>query len=507
MTAQQWRSPRKGANESKCIRRLGFIEAYHMAMETLDQYRGTTVTCRYAIPSRLASEDTLTELMGIFEDAVAQVVQRHPLLHVGIMDADSKRPVWAKLDNIDLRQHIEWRFLDTGENMASLLHETTETELDSRYPDLENRPGWKIVVLHQRGTDFLEVVLNFNHVNADGIGAKVFHEDILQCLNSGPTDEIKRHFRNHILQVSKHSLEFPEPIEKLCKLRVDAPFFIKTLWKELGPSFGKGQTQADWAPIRGSPYSTRLRSFSIEASPLAELLISCRNHSTSITALLHSLMLASLASHIKDAPGFASGTPLDQRRFLPTDQGFRPERTIANYVTVMNHDFPADPVAQIRSKILPRAAEEDLSADVEELVWSVAAKVRTDIQNKLALGTKNDPLGFAKLVGDWQAHLKHLAQKPRPHSWVVTNLGVIDGGSQPSDASTNELRDSWSICAAQFAIPTEVPSGALVISPVTVAGGPLCITCSWQDNVVDASLAESVMADLRRWLIQLASHL
>ena len=525
---QTEKGPRNGADKSKSrqIRRFGVksviaptaegpkltlgSENYQIAMHTLDQYLGTTVTCRYAIPSRLASSDASEKLMGIIEDAISQVILRHPLFQVGILGAESKRPVWVRLDGLDLRQHIEWRFLDPSEDLESLVHQVTESELNSRFPSLESRPGWKVIVLHERGTGFLEIMLNFNHVNADGIGAKIFHEDLLECLNSETSDVTNQHLNNHILRLSGSSLEFPPPTEKWCKLQVDARYVMKILWEaKRPPLLCKTKTQANWAPIRGAPYTTRFRSFNIEAGSLARLLITCRKHNTTITGLLHSLAFISLASYITTAAGFQSGTPLDLRRYLPRNDpkypSLRPERTVANYVTVMDHEFPVKLVSQVRSEVLPRTPDQLLSADVEKLVWSTAAKVRADIRNKLALGTKNDPIGVGKFVQDWQVHLSQLAAKPRQHSWLVTNLGVLDGQFKPEVVSSDETVDSWSIRSAQFTIPTEVPSAAIMISPASVVGGQLCVGCSWQDSVVDENLAINLMADMERWLLQLAS--
>lgn len=131
--------------------------------------------------------------------------------------------------------------------------------------------------------------------------------------------------------------------------------------------------------------------------------------------------------------------------------------------------------------------------------------MRADIRNKLALDTKNDPIGVGKFVQDWQVHLSQLAAKPRQHSWLVTNLGVLDGQFKPEVVSSDETVDSWSIRSAQFTIPTEVPSAAIMISPASVVGGQLCVGCSWQDSVVDENLAINLMADMERWLLQLAS--
>ncbi|RWA08647.1 hypothetical protein EKO27_g6458, partial [Xylaria grammica] len=78
------------------------------------------------------------------------------------------------------------------------------------------------------------------------------------------------------------------------------------------------------------------------------------------------------------------------------------------------------------------------------------------------------------------------------YSFVVSNLGVLDGGG--GDA------ESWGIAHSVFAISAEVVGAAFQVSPISVKGGALCVSCSWQDCVVDAGLAGAVVADLDLWL-------
>ncbi|KAK7755138.1 Alcohol acetyltransferase [Diatrype stigma] len=511
-------------------------EAFQQAMANRDEYRGTVLACRYAVPPELAGSDSSTQLMNVIESAVAQVVLRHPLLHVGIKRADTKLPVWVRLDSIDLGPLIEWKFPDASADMASLVYEITDAELNSGYKNIESQPGWKLVILHKPASEFLDVVFNFNHVTTDGIGARVFHEDLLECLNNYGTEGegmAKPHISDHILQLPEPSVEFPPPVEKLCKMQVDISFIIKLLWAEKRPAmFCNNDTQANWAPVRGPPYNTRFRSFRIEPGSLAALLVLCRKHNTTITGLLHSLTLVSLASQITTAPGFQSGSPLDLRRFLPTDrpkhpelQSQPPERTICNYVSMADHEFPVGLIAELRSKLLPTGASDaDAEADakdegllpagIKDLVWSIAAKVRADLREKLALGTRNDMLGVAKFIKDWHAHLKEVAQKPRQQSWHVSTLGIIEGTPKKPEAEAGETPDKtgssgggggWSIRDAEFIISAEVPTAPIMITPVTARDGPLSVSCSWQDNVVDASVAEKLVVDLEKWLNQLAT--
>jgi hypothetical protein len=51
-----------------------------------------------------------------------------------------------------------------------------------------------------------------------------------------------------------------------------------------------------------------------------------------------------------------------------------------------------------------------------------------------------------------------------------------------------------------FAISAEVCGAAFQVAPISVKHKALCVSCSWQDSIVDVELAEAIVADLERWL-------
>lgn len=81
-----------------------------------------------------------------------------------------------------------------------------------------------------------------------------------------------------------------------------------------------------------------------------------------------------------------------------------------------------------------------------------------------------------QLVYDWRSQQESEAQKPRYLSWLMTNLGVLDGG--PSDKRQDPER--WAIQTAGITLSAEVCSAAVSISIMTVKDGQMCVTCSWQ---------------------------
>ncbi|XXH01741.1 hypothetical protein Hte_008102 [Hypoxylon texense] len=502
-------SPKNNTNTG-VLRKLGRNENYQLAMYVLDQYRGTSVSCRFVIPQGLAHPESGSKLVNTVEAAIVNTVLEHPVLQVAVSDTKSKRPTWIQLEDLVLRKHVEWQFLDHSVNFEDIAQDTTVSQLDATYPEFGKRPAWKILLLHQRETEILEILFTWSHPHHDGMSGKIFMEYLLRNLNTKRNDGIHQDF-DAVIKLPKSIPKFPPTLEGLSKIPVGPWFVLKTLWEEYGPQiFSRSLSQANWAPIRTSPYKTQFRVFAVDNATLAKVLTACREHKTTLTGLLHALVLVSLASHLQEstAPAFESITSVDLRRFLsptPSYPWIEPKRTMANYVTITGHVFGTDLLKQIRSKIPPKMADMELPANLMDEVWSTALAVRRDIQNKLELGLKDEIIGLMGLVGDWLAEMSDRARRPRQHSWFVSNLGVIDGDPDRNEELSSGKDEAWSIRRAQFAISAETTSAALMISPMTVAAGPLCVGISWQDCLFDASLGESITADLKRWLVQIGT--
>ncbi|KAL8835854.1 MAG: hypothetical protein Q9170_003148 [Blastenia crenularia] len=170
--------------ETTVLRKLGINETYQLAMYLLNQYRGTTLSCRYAIPPRLAPAETRTQLKKIVKVAVVDTIMRHPMLQVGMMNATSKTPLWIQLQSLDLTQHIIWLYIGEHDDFERTVQETFRVQLDEYFPDLSfEKPGWKITIIRQENAPIMEVLLTWNHPHCDGQGAKVFQEDLLEMLD------------------------------------------------------------------------------------------------------------------------------------------------------------------------------------------------------------------------------------------------------------------------------------------------------------------------------------
>ncbi|KAI1091120.1 hypothetical protein F5B19DRAFT_503407 [Rostrohypoxylon terebratum] len=154
----------------------------------------------------------------------------------------------------------------------------------------------------------MDVLLTWNHPQFDGAGAKVFHEDFLEMLNSAKKGAYERKGLN-----------------------------------------------GDILTLPQEPPTTQLYSRS------------CRQNKTTITGLINELALIAFSSRLDStaAPAFPCATIIDHRRNLPPAPPDVPlgrsDRVISNYVT------------------------------------------------------------------DWQQTMSNIVKKKRQFSWLVTNVGVLEG--------------------------------------------------------------------------------
>ncbi|KAL1876999.1 Alcohol acetyltransferase [Diaporthe australafricana] len=492
------------------IREMGGHEAYQTAIHTLDQYRGTVVACTYCLPPNLARPEGLETLQSKFYDAVARVVLAQPHLQVGIADENSKTPVFVRLDRLDLRNHVSWKPLGDSSHLEPLYLESMQTQLDSRYDHLDTQPGWRLIILHKVGAESMEVLYGWNHPHHDGMSGKIFHQQLLRNLNETftqnkePIPNVTQGSDSWIINLPDCSDKLPPNPELLSSWPMKPAFLLKTLWKELKPPsiFPPDNTHATWAPIKASPFATRFRTFTVDADTVAKLVGACRPHHTTLTGLVQALVLVYLTSALEDVEGFASMTPYDLRHILPSHPPqypwLQPKDSMCNYVSIVDHEHDAELVATIRSKIPAQVMDASLPADIMEIVWSVSARVRQEIKARLDSGLLNDMIGIMKFVSDWRTQQQSKARKARHLSWVVTNLGVIDGGI--SNTRRGQEEESWALRRAELVLGADIASAVFAVSMMTVKDGQMSVTCSWQDCVVDPALGERLVGSLERWL-------
>ncbi|KAF4344528.1 hypothetical protein FBEOM_1496 [Fusarium beomiforme] len=489
------------------IRRLGHVEMYQSALHNVDHYCSTIMTCRYTLPPSLQGFDNQDKVFRCFDQAVAQTVIKFPLLQVGLVGESTKKPVWVSLPSLDLADHITWDVRPDAGDYERAFEANIQYQLDAKFENLETRPGWRIVLMRTKTDNFVDVMYVFNHANHDGMGAKIFQRTLFQSLNNPCASSLLRS-GSRVMTTSINKDNFPQPQEKLAKHKISLGFACSEIWHAFAPSaLNSTMSKAHWAPIRPDPYITRFRAMDIDAITLKKLLGLCRKNETTLTGLLHGITLACLSVDINEhkADAFDVATAMDQRRFMRQDLrpskfvSQDPENSIQNCVASTYHTFNTDIVSDIRAQARINNWPAQPISDLEPLIWKAAKQIRRDIEERLDVGVNDNVVGLLELISDWQDHLKSHEKKPRELSWIVTNIGVVDGKPE------NGGEDSFAVERARFSLSAVVSGPAIQICTVSVKGGDLSIELSWQDLPEIDEVAERFVQDLRAWLMCLGA--
>lgn len=459
---------------------------------------GPIVTSLYRIPEHL--RDSHDKKVDALEAAVADMIRKHPLLQVGVIGEKTKRPSWIQLDEINLKNHIVWKTFDPNDEYDAKLNEITRQELDITFGNFATRPGWRLIVLELEGQNLLEVMFIWNHMCSDGNGGKIFHESLLESLNTPNLPPLE----NHVFKTTTTAENMLPPQNVIAKYKITPKFAATTVWEELKPPMlASKSAYVSLADITMTPRKTQIRGFSVDNESTQKILSACRSHKTTLTGLLHAAAFMSLVHQLPEEKlaGIISQTPLNLRRFIKSSpkahSKLEPKQLIANYVTMMDHVFKKSVVQKVHQQSRSVGDEEQFSA-LEEEMWSAAVFIRGEIKDKLDLGLKNDLVGLMGVVGDWDKFHRDELKKPRTASWLVSNVGVVDGQNDGDEAS------HWSIERSKFSLSACVVGALFNIGVISVKGKDLFVDLSWQDGIVDTGIADQLVSDLEKWLRHVA---
>ncbi|ATZ54926.1 hypothetical protein BCIN_11g02380 [Botrytis cinerea B05.10] len=513
--------PADNSEKSKILRKLGDREAHQLALHTLGGHRNKSITCRYTTPQSYLSHPN--RLIRIVETAIIEALLLHPILQAGIIEANSRSPAWKQLLYLNLDEHLTWRFLQIPENFDDVSRELTLSEIDSSFPRIEEKPGWRIVVLYQERVNLLEVHFTWNQAYCDGVSGRIFQEDLCRRLKTAAQQgKIEDNTPTCSLIPLSSTPNLSPSIEELCRSPHSISFLAKSLWKTFTPAaiLRTKLSLAYWAPIHLIPYSTQYRSFSISRTTLHDIHLACHKKKSTLVSLLHALMAPSLASQLdeKIASVFQSCTTLNMRRFIPfifsrsLYSKSNVERMMGNYETSISHKFDKGLVAQLREK-LPGDGNQDLLLSPGQLrhIWKISACIHGEIEGKIATGFKNDSAGAMQHIGNWRQRIKNGSKRPKRLSWLIIDAGILDEklkiNSEVSSAKVKlEEENAWILHRAGFASSAETMGAAFVISLMSVKGEGLHVGVSWQNCVCGVGIGERVAADLKKWLEQIAEE-
>jgi hypothetical protein len=459
-------------------------ERFSTARHHLGYYRCVANTAKYSI------DEHLEDLSSVLETALAKVILQHPALCCGIINEDKKDPAFIRLNSIDVSKCIEYRDLGvlTAEEYDQRLAEIIEHQHRQLWPHLDSQPGWKVIIVQSKTMNssptILDAIFAFHHALADGSSGMVFHRSILKALNhSSESPSLK----DHVLTIPD-SITLKPALEKVVNFKVSWRFFFGVLWSGMKPRWLFRDLSPPWtgsvcAPLPIQNYTSRVKFISIPDQLVGNILAACREQKSTLTGLLHGLIIASLTSRVPSAGGFIATTPYSLRSLT----GLSTTDEMGVQVAALSSSFSSGTISAVRAAPDPHHLTEE--------IWKVATTFRTEMTNEISRMPNDSLIGLIPYVTDMSKFLTSMVGKPRSETYELSNVGALK----------NEVENGkWRIQRVIFTQSGMATGPAVGFNVASVAGGPLVISATWLEGDIDEGLVDEVVKDIDRGLKSIA---
>ena len=404
-----------------------------------------------------------------------------------ILNGDTESPVMATPKTLDLDAHLEIRKANNDIPEDKCIEKLMVQIGDEQCTSPHTTPPWRVILVSlgsggSSGQSRLLVLYSNYHSHGDGRSGLAFHTSFYAGL--------AKHFAqaNKDFESIDPVCEAPTkpllpPIEEGGKMTLSWSYLlspllgtylptsiasflgIRTSWltQEVGIWRGKKTT------FDPANHTTGLVLLTIEASTMSKVLEQCRAKSTTFTGLLEHLIARSLVAYDGGAlteSAFNTGIAIDMRHLF----GDRYSRgSMMNCVTGYSELVVLD-----RSLETP-----DWATNPSSKFWEAARKTSADL--KTASSTLHDqPIGLLQYLKDFRGWTAGQIGKEREMSYEISNLGAFNSASQKDNGES-----AITIEKAVFSQPGAAAGALLNFNPVSLKGGPLSVTITWQLGVLD----------------------
>ncbi|KAI9367067.1 alcohol acetyltransferase [Aspergillus egyptiacus] len=346
-----------------------------------------------------------------------------------------------------------------------------------------NKPAWRVIVLQHLHDDAettsdqdmverLDVAFLAHHAIADGISGLAFHTSLAKNLpdisatTSAPTWPM----------TFKERLDAPPAVEECFDCLSCACSLCKPSAAVHQPAWAGAGVSAEST----ASFKTLVRVVTIPAHRLSEILQSCKRHGVTLTGLLHALICTSLCRIIsEDYAGFRAVTPFSVRRHTKT-----PDEEIVNHISFLTSNVPRAQLTEIE-RCEPGSASETRS------IIRLAESFSRDIATQVREFPHGGMVTQLSRIPDLVSYCRDQSGKQRQYTYELSNLGPTSGVSPPTGSGLRLEKVLFTQCGM-------VAGPAMGFNCVSVRGGTLTISITWQRGVVEEPLVEQVARDLER---------
>ncbi|KAJ5924969.1 hypothetical protein N7454_007608 [Penicillium verhagenii] len=404
---------------------------------------------------------------------------KYPFLSVIVKNKHTEKPAYHEVPTLDLQEHISIIQNDNLDgNDITTFERVLPHILDRPWP--ADIPPWRIVILPLASTVKSTacrclIIFSFSHTIGDGMVGVAFHRTFLEAWrqNNGSDGE-----QSCLVSLSGRTL--PAPFDTPERLTISWKFLLGPLIAVYLPNFlaevlglhahASTVDAGTWTGSRAffDPAVTnpsRVRMLEIETPLLQNSLQISRKHDTKLTATFHQMIVRALSKAISNpsVTNFVSGTAVDMRRSIG----------LANLswgLYVSGHYDVHKRPSNVESSAMRGEMWTHASSMTKKL-----AECSTRLHDQ-AIGL----LRYAPSIRNWT--LGKLGGE-RDCSYEVSNLLAFDDARSEKDQNYN-------ISKMIFSQPANVPSAPLVFNLISVKGGSLICTISWQSGALGVPAEE-----------------
>lgn len=495
-----------GPNERRCI-----------ARQDIGHQRRLIIGAVYTSESH---DDLLSLKHGKtpFFHALRYCISIHPLLSTVILDAHTESPEFATPKTINLDAHLE---IAEHEGVAENLPEEQYIETlltrisDEQFNSLHTTPPWKVILAplsRDKASNAARLLVLFTnyHSHGDGRSGLAFQDSFYK----GLAEYISQTYYNKQNIVEETKCEPPTipllpPIEEGGKMTLSWSYLLSPLlgtylpksvvsWLGLRDSWLASETdiwRGEKTRFDAEDHRTGLVLITLDCGIKEKILQCCRTSNTTFTGMLQHLIARSLTSPSGGAistSSFLAGVAIDMRHLFP---GRYSSSSMMNCVTghsELIHYPPSDEPS-------------DWVTNPASQFWLSAQKTSKSL--KVANSTlHNQPIGLLQYLKAFRPWTEGLVGKERDMSFEISNLGAF---------TPDELHERSLLAMEKlvFSQPAKASGSLLDFNVVSVKGGPLVVSVTWQKGVLgvgdegeEEKFVEMLCANLESSLGEIAEN-
>ncbi|KAJ5699525.1 hypothetical protein N7536_002538 [Penicillium majusculum] len=449
-----------------------------ISREDVGYYNALVIAAVYEI----ASENIDINSAQSFLAPLRHCIEKYPYLNVVVKDKHTEKPAYEAVSSIDLHDHVSIIHDDEASSKGDMatIQKILPAILDRPWP--ADIPPWRIVVLplvSPRDSTVTRcfITFAFSHALGDGMVGVAFHRTFLDAWRQTTGVE-----ENASFLVTPPSQTLPAPFDTPERLPISWKFLLEPLIAVYLPKFvakllglRASASTLDAGTWIGSPMffdpaatlQSRVRLLEIEAPLVQTALQTSRNHGTKLTATVHQMIVRALSRAIPnpEVTNFVSGTPVDMRASIGT-----PGLTWGLFVSGHYEVHPR----------VPNATEPAFS----EEMWAAASSMTRNLAT-CGARLQDQAIGLLRYVPSIRSWTLSKIGQQRDSSYELSNLLAFDNMGDGADQKCKVVK-------MVFSQPGNVTSAPLVFNIISVKGGSLMCTVSWQAGALGVPVEEEM---------------